>query len=382
MPRALFGVTVAMTAQAFLRDQMSTLVQRGWDVHLACSPADGTNSFTLLSELDGITVHPLPMERAFSPLRDLRSLAEWVRLIRSIKPEIVIASTPKAGLLGTLAAKITGVPRRIYHVRGLRLEGLRGPMRCASFQSERLAVTAATEVLVDSPSLLDSMRELRLLPQDKGLVLGKGSCCGVDSDWFRPPGIDERKEAREALGVPEDEFVIGFIGRLHLDKGVRDLVQSITQLFESNGNVRLVLVGPGEDNSLKQELTKLNNESWVTFVGRTDDTRSMYWAFDVFSLPSYREGFPISVLEAQACGLPVVTTTATGCRDSIEPDETGLLVPAGNVELLFTALKCLQEDIHLRSSLGCEGRNRILRDFEQHQVRTNAINFIAKWTSH
>ena len=377
MPRVLFGVTVAMTAQAFLRDQMTALADRGWDVHLACSPDDGTDSFQRLADLRGVTLHPLSMARPVQPLQDVKSLIAWLHLVRDLKPDIVVASTPKAGLLGTLAAKVRRVPARIYHVRGLRAEGLSGPMAAISRASERLATHAATEVLVDSPSLLAAMHGEGLLPHDKGVVLGAGSCCGVDTDWFRPPTDDERQDARDAFGFPQHEVVVGFVGRLAVDKGVRELVAATEQARASDRRIRLLLVGPTEDgDALADTIAKVEDADWATVSGRTSDPRSIYWALDIFCLPSHREGFPIAPLEAQACGLPVITTDATGCIDSVEREITGWTVPVADASGLTKAILRLSTNQQERTAMGAKARTRAVDDFDARRVRHRVTEFL------
>jgi glycosyltransferase involved in cell wall biosynthesis len=375
VPRVLFGVTVPVTALAFLRDQMSDLAERGWDVHLATSPDPG---FEHLVALPGVTVHPLPMKRDPDPASDLRSLLHWRRLIREIRPDIVVASTPKAGLLGMLAARQQNVPLRLYHVRGLRAEGLSGAVRRISLASERAAVWAATDVLCDSESLRDEMRALGLLQPDQGIVLGAGSCCGVDTAFFRPPSPEERSAARQALGAGQHEVVIGFVGRLATDKGVLDLLSAVRDLHATDRTVRLALVGPPEDDALAGPIAGATAQGWAFAPGAVADPRPSYWAFDLFCLPSRREGFPISPLEAQACGLPVVTTTATGCRDSVVDGTTGLLVPPADVPALHSALASLTDDSDRRTAMGRAAEGWVRASFEQSDVRGRFIAYLER----
>lgn len=373
MPRVLIGVTVPVTALAFLRDQLTELAHEGWDVHLATAPDPG---FEQLMDLPGVTVHALPMLRDPSPAADLCSLAHWRRVIRDVRPDVVVASTPKAGLLGMLAARQQRVPVRLYHVRGLRAEGLSGTLRRVSLGSEQLAVRSATDVLCDSKSLLASMREMGLLRPDRGVVLGEGSCCGVDTARFRPPTPSERAQARDQLGVEPDDLVVGFVGRLARDKGVMELLATVQDLRRTNARVRLALVGPPEDASLTEAIATAVREGWAIAPGAVADPRPSYWAFDVFCLPSHREGFPISPLEAQACGLPVVTTTATGCRDSIVDGTTGLLVPPADVPALCRALVALTKDPEQRERLGRAGSKWTRTSFEKSAVRRRFINYL------
>ncbi|MHB1066470.1 MAG: glycosyltransferase family 4 protein [Candidatus Nanopelagicales bacterium] len=374
MPRALFGVTVPMTAQAFLTDQLVALAERGWDVHLVTSPDDG---FDRLGDLPGVTVHGLPMKRPPAPLQDARSLLAWMRLVKRLRPDVVVASTPKAGLLGMVSARQAKVPVRLYHVRGLRSEALSGLVATVSRVSERLAIACSTDVLCDSPTLRSALRRLGLLRLDQGVVLGAGSCCGVDAAHFVPAGPGERSSARASLGLDDSAFVLGFVGRLSVDKGIPELIRAMRDAHAADPRVRLVLVGPLEDaGELAREVEQLASSDWALVTGPIADPRDAYWAFDAFCLPSHREGFPIAPLEAQACGLPVVTTDATGCIDSIEPGVTGLAVAVGSPNQLAEAILSLAGDPGRARAMGRAGRERVLRDFGQDDVRRRFLDHL------
>jgi len=376
MPKVLFGVTIPLTANAFLRDQLTALAQQGWEVHLVTSPGEG---FDRLKELEGVHLHPIAMKRAPSVISDTKSLIEWTLLIKEIKPDLVVASTPKAGLLGMIAARIRKTPTRLYHVRGLRAEGLSGAVAKISLISEKLAASAATHVLCDSESLLNKMHELKLVKPYKGTVLGAGSCNGVDIERFRPPTNDERTSSRASLGLSDEDIVIGFVGRLAVDKGIKELTKAARNAHEFNEHLKLVLVGPVEEEdagALSQTLKELADAPWVTMTGPVTDTRSTYWAFDLFCSPSYREGFPIAILEAQACGLAVITTRATGCADSIDPDITGFLVNSQDSTNLQTAIQTLVEDASARKNMGAVARVRTANEFNMPMVQARFIDYL------
>lgn len=365
-----------MTAAAFLRSQMQEMADRGWDVHLACAPDDGTDAWVSLQDMSSITLHPIPMRRRPSPLHDISSIRAWIRLIRATQPDLVVASTPKAGLVAGTAAWFCKVRARVFHLRGLRSEGLRGAAAVVMRNLERLSIKISTHVLVDSASLLDELNKLGLDPLRKGRVLGHGSCCGVNIRHFRPPTDHERSESREALSIQDGEFVIGFVGRITRDKGVPELLSVFKELSGKYAHVRLILTGPLEDPSILSPLNSSQSPDKITYVGALADPRSAYWGLDLFVLPSYREGFPIANLEAQACGVPVITTTATGCKDSIEPEKTGLLVPPRDPTSLRLAMEVGIKDQRRLEEWRVNARQFIEANFDSRIVDERFIKYL------
>lgn len=348
----------------------------GWRVHIACSTSDDVVAFEALSAIPGLEVHSLPMKRPPRIGADVKSLKNWVQLIRAIRPDVTVASTPKAGLLATIAAKLLRVPVRIYHMRGLRLEGLSGVAKALSYISEFVSIWAATQVLVDSPSLRSSARGLGLLPLNKGVVLGHGSCCGVNVNWFYPASKRERSLSRHKFRLEETDFAIGYVGRITFDKGISDLLIATMLVREALPNVKLVLMGPIEDGELEDDIRLRLREGWLRYVPPSSHTREVYWGLDLFVMPSYREGFPIAPLEAQACGLPVMTTSATGCRDSIVPQETGLLVPPGDPPALRDALVTYVSGGRDRRIDGASCREWVASNFSNSSVDSRLAKFI------
>lgn len=221
------------------------------------------------------------------------------------------------------------------------------------------------------------MRRLGLLRTDEGVVLGAGSCCGVDVEHFRPAQPAERSTARKALGLADGDFVVGFVGRIVADKGVRELHEAMGLAQAVYAPGRLVLAGPTEnEDSVRALLDSAANDDWVTLTGPIADPRSVYWALDVYCIPSYREGFPIAPLEAQACGVPVIATTATGCVDAVEPGVTGLTVAARDPRALRDAILHIRRDTALRKRMSRAARERVLQFFDRNLVERRFGEFL------
>jgi glycosyltransferase involved in cell wall biosynthesis len=369
----LFAVTVPVTAKYFLVQQLTTMALEGWDVHLACSP-DG--DYEELRKIPGITLHAIPTRREPSPLFDVLSLFRWHRLMSSLKPDIVVGSTPKAALLSMIAGWVNHIPVRVYHARGLRAQGLKGVFRQLSITTERITVRCSTTVLCDSDSLRLAMMTEKCISPGSGVVLGLGSCCGVDVAHFRPPTDLERTSARAKFGFTDSDVVVGFVGRITTDKGIKELIGAIEKARLHNQNIKLALFGPHEDPSIKAPLAR--EAPSIHFFGETADSRYAYWAMDIFTLPSYREGFPIASLEAQACGLPLITTTTTGCVDSQPPTAIALTVPVKDQNALNAAIQALATAKDERLKFGAQARNWVTAHFDSRVVQARQIKFLSE----
>ena len=361
-PVLLYGVTVPQTAAVLLRGQLAYMREAGWDVHVATSPGRGTD---IVKGRESVTVHELPMTREISPGADLRALRDWWRLIGELRPAVTNVSTPKAALLGSLAALARRVPRRVYLVRGLRLESERGLRRLILWTMERITILASTDVLVVSPSLRDELVFARLAKPGRLGMIGSGSSNGVQAEEIiRAVAEVDRESIRRRLGIPSGAFVVSFIGRLAADKGINDLVDALAR--PECARVHLVTLGDTEDKSVLERLgvlgTRWHSQPW------SDDVSPTLAVSDALCLPTYREGYPNVVLEASAAALPVVTTEATGARDSVVNGQTGFIVGIRDSEALAGRLLDLADSPVLRADLGRAGQKRVLTEYQPQQL--------------
>jgi glycosyltransferase involved in cell wall biosynthesis len=365
--RCLVHLTTVPMTLRFLEGQVRFVRRAGLEVHALSSPGEGLQEF---GRIESIPVHGVPMTRAITPLADLRSLARLTGLLRRLKPSIVHAHTPKAGLLGMIAAWLCKVPVRIYHIHGLPFMTATGWKRWLLRTTERVACTLASRVLCVSRSVREVAIAEGLCPTAKIAVLLGGSINGVDAtDRFRPSndGGMTRRGARARYWIPADARVLGFIGRIVRDKGIVELAHAWYALRDMMPDLHLLLVGPLEpqDPVPTEVIRSLHRDPRVHLVGLEWDTPPLYTAMDVLVLPTYREGFPVVPLEAAAMGLPVVATRVPGCVDAVVDGETGALVPARDVEALAAALRAYLGDPRRRAAHGAAGRARVLQDFDQ-----------------
>ena len=366
--RAVVATTIPMTADKFYGELIDELRGRGFEVHVVTSDGPGVPR---LRERAG-HVHVVEMSRTISPLADLRALAAWVRTLRRVRPHLVLAGTPKAGLLGMVAARITGVPARAYFLQGLRLEGSSGSTRRLLATMERVASWCSRRVIAVSPSLAQVYRDAHLHVGRPVTVAHHGSSHGVDTTYFSP-----RPGDRSALAVdlhPTLPTVL-FVGRLTADKGPHTLIEAVRLLEERDVAVQLLLVGAQDEADSAQLLEQLRAASDdVHVLDQVDDVRPCYSVSDLLVLPTLREGLPNVVLEAAAMGVPSVTTTATGAVDSVVDGVTGLLVPPEHARPLADAVERLVRDDDLREQLGRAARERVVRDYQPQDVAAAIVS--------
>lgn len=375
--RLVIGATTVETLSAFVVDQAAFLATEGFEVHLVANLSQSGSQIPLtLTNQPGLHLHHLPMKRFLSPLHDFVSLIHWLSLLRRLEPNLIVVGTPKAGLLGILAASILRIHPRVYLLRGLRGEGFTGYRQAISLTIERLVSGLADRVLVVSRSLLELISAKGIVAEPKAVVLGWGSSNGVNTTKFRPPTLQERTDARSSFGLHDRDFVIGFAGRLTSDKGVETLLDAVSTLAGAHPRTKLLLVGAlDETDALSPETLKKFHAPWCVAPGPIDTMQDFYWALDVFCLLSRREGFPNVNLEASASGLPVVTTYATGCRDSVTNEVSGLLLDVGDSESAASALALLASQPDLRERLGSTGRQIVSERFPQEEVWKRYSNF-------
>lgn len=357
-------------AVGFVEGQLEYFQKRGFDVTLLCPERrDGEWS---VPEPKSVATVEVPMERKMAPLRDLASLWRLWRAMRALHPAVTNVGTPKAGLLGGIAAWLNRVPCRFYTLHGLRFETASGLKRRILIYAERLACRCADRVVCVSHSVREKAIAFGITSRERTLVLGSGSCNGVDASRFAPnPKLIQRAAAlRRQLGIPERAPVILFVGRLTRNKGIPELTEAFLQLDKQFPDVRLLLAGCFEkEDPLPADIRRqLAKHPHILFAGPVQDTPSFYAAADIVVLPSHREGLPTVVLEAQAAGRPVVAAKATGIVDVVTDGKTGLLFPVGDVAALTGALARLITDKDLARKLERAGQEQVNREFQQERI--------------
>jgi len=369
-PTILLGVTHHQTCLV-LGARLRSLRRAGFRVVLVSGPGQLLDR---TAAREGVERFAIPMRRGIAPFADIISLIRLWRVLGKYRPQLVEFSTPKAGLLGSLAATLRGVQCRVYMLRGLKLQRSTGLKRRLLLAAERLASACAHIVLCNSESLRAEALSLRVAPAAKLCLLGDGSSNGVDIRRFSPGPCNLREE----LGISAKSPVVGFVGRLTCDKGLPELIQAFETIQRAEPVARLLLVGwfDASEDALSADLCEhIRNHAGIICTGFVIDTAPFYRAMDVLVLPTWREGFPNVVLEAAATGVPVVTTECTGARDSVVPEVTGLLIPPGYPDAIAEVLLKLIRDPERCKLMGQTARAWVLEHFLEERVLGLTVDY-------
>ncbi|HTM18176.1 MAG TPA: glycosyltransferase family 4 protein [Terracidiphilus sp.] len=370
VPHILVGVTSAQTC-ILLPARSRALRDAGFRVSIVSGPGELSAGTKRVS---GVMAHVVPMARGIELFADFIAFCRIWQLIRRLRPDIVEFSTPKAGLLGNIAAWIRRVPVRVYFLRGLRLETATGLMRIVLLWSEKIAAACAHVVVANSRSLGNRAHELGISNGNKTMMLGEGSSNGVDAVRFSPGSSSVRDE----LAIPAKAQVIGFVGRLTTDKGVPELLEAFVKVLRHRPECCLVLVGwfDAAADALGRGLReRIEGHPQIVCTGYVADAAPYYRAMDLMVLPSWREGFPNVVLEAAASGVPVIATTCTGSCDAVVPEVTGVLVAPGNPDAIAEAALRLLGDDQLRGRMAGAARKWAVEHFDEQHVLAMTVQF-------
>ena len=364
------AVTVSMSV-GFFEPMVKDLQQKGYEVVSVSSPGPELERLRAL----GVKTIEVPMERRMSPTKDLKSLWGLIKVFRQERPYMVHSMTPKAGLLCMMAAWLTRVPRRIHTFTGLVWPTSTGLSRRVLMLTDWLTCACATHIIPEGEGVKHDLQQH--ITRKPMKVLGYGNVRGVDMQRFsrRPEVMAMADEIRK-----DDTFTFLFVGRIVGDKGMNELMQAFKQLQAECPNVRLLLVGPFEENldPLKPKaMEEIKNNPGIEHVGpkHGDELLAHYAASDCFVFPSYREGFPNTVMEAGAMDLPCIVTDINGSREIIVNGENGVIIPSKDAEALYQAMKAIVTNKAQTIHYAAQARQMIAERFEQSFVRQCLYEF-------
>lgn len=359
MHKLLYIVAIPASLQSFVLPRMEWLKEE-YEVLGICSPGP---EHAELREAGMRTVE-LPIARHISPWQDLKSLWQLWRVLRKEKPDIVHSMTPKAGLLGMTAAFFAGVPVRMHTFTGLIFPWKAGLLRRILWTTDALTCLFANVVNPEGEGVKKQLQDAHVTRKPLPII-AYGNINGVDLDRFTPGKGRERQ--RKELNIDPGDIVFSFVGRLVKDKGIPELVECFIRLHTQHPSVKLVLIGHEERelDPLPEETRQLMQDCpAIICPGSQRNVETWLAASDIYVLPSHREGFCNSLLEAGAMALPSITYDICGCRDSVDK-ETGILVPPYDKEELYLAMLRLYMDPELRVALGRAARRKVQNKFDR-----------------
>nr|WP_238388435.1 glycosyltransferase family 4 protein [Christiangramia aestuarii] len=344
-----------------------TFMNKYYEVTAVSSEADRLKKF---GEDNGVKIFNVNMTRAITPLADLKSLLKLYQFFISEKPLIVHTHTPKAGIIGMLAGKLAGVPIRLHTVAGLPLLETSGLKRKILDLVEKFTYKLATRVYPNSFELKNICLELGYAKADKLKVLGKGSSNGIDTEYFDPENYSEtfKSDLKRKLDIPQDDYVFIFVGRLVKEKGINELVKAFITLNKKFSNTTLLLVGPFEEELDPLEpkvIDIIDSHHKITTTGYQTDVRPFFSISDALAFPSYREGFPNVVMQANAMNLPVIVSDINGCNEIVSHEKNGLIIPVKSENHLLEAMSRLINAPDLRKNLIGNSRRLIQEKYER-----------------
>jgi glycosyltransferase involved in cell wall biosynthesis len=369
-PKIIRATTVPESLDTFCKGILQELSEKYEVVGLSSPGA----ALERVAEREGVRTIAVPMERHISITKDVVSLWRVIKVFHKEKPTMVHSMTPKAGLLCMLAAWITRVPVRVHTFTGLVFPTLTGLKRMVLMATDWLTCACATHIIPEGEGVKNDLINNGITKKTLK-VLGYGNVMGVDMEKFsrRPAILDKAKLIRKQI------FTFLYVGRIVKDKGINELCKAFDKL-SGLAEARLILVGPYEDCldpiSEKSREIIANNPNIESVGGKFgDELLAYYAASDCFVLPSYREGFPNTVLEAGAMGLPSIVTDINGSREIIKQGENGVIIPSQDAEALSDAMINMMKDKSAREWMAGNARKMIADRFDQSFVRKCLYDF-------
>lgn len=332
-----------------------------------------------IGKRENVATHHIEMTRKITPIQDVIAVIKMYFYFKKVKPYIVHTHTPKAGIVGMMAAKLAKVPHRLHTVAGMPLLESTGLKRKILDFVEKLTYSCSTKVYPNSKELLQIIQTNSYCENLKLKVIANGSSNGINTCYFNSDLIPQHQkvELKNQLKINENDFVFIFVGRIVTDKGINELVQAFSKLNQEINSIKLLLVGPFEEdlNPLKPEtLEIIKSHSSIVSVGYQNDVRHYFSISNALVFPSYREGFPNVVMQAGAMNLPSIVSNINGCNEIIENNENGIIIPVKNSTALFLAMKEVVHNTMNYQFMKSNSRSLIKNRFEQKIVWEALLN--------
>ncbi len=358
--------TVPISLDKLLDKQMAFMK----DYYKVIAVSSNESLLKKIGEKDGVETYCVEMTRKITPIQDVKAICKLYYFLKREKPLFVHTHTPKAGMVGMVAALLAKVPNRLHTVAGLPLMETRGLKRKVLNLVEKMTYKCSTIIYPNSKGLRDIIIKEKLCPEKKIRIIGNGSSNGINTSYFDPINIStlERADLKESLNIDSDDFVFIFVGRLVTDKGINELISAFDNVSHDNRKVKLLLVGnkePELDPLKKETLEIISKNSNIIEVGYQADVRPYFAISDVLVFPSYREGFPNVVMQAGAMGLASIVTDINGCNEIIINDTNGVIIPPKNSLELQRMMELYLNNNTLLAKHRSNSRKMIVSRYEQ-----------------
>jgi len=367
MIKICFITTVSITLKSFLVDTAKYLHKQGdFDITFICS----TDEEFQASLPEYIRFIPIKMGRGINA-DGIRVIRELVKIFEKEKFDIVQYSTPNASCYAAIAAKVAKIPVRLYCQWGMAYVGFEGLKRKIFKGIEKMVCALSTWIEPDSRSNFEFSHKEGLYTAKKSSVIWNGSASGVNLDKFNIKNKEVyREEIRKQYEISQDAFVYGFVGRITRDKGINELFASMKNVLDKNPSCYLMLIGDPEITaSVDMDLYRWAKEHpHVVFCGYTNNVEKYMAAMDCYVLPSYREGFGMAVVEAEAMKVPVIVTDIPGPIDAMVDNKTGKIVAKKDVASLTESMFFVQNNPEVCKQMGENGYKFAVENFEQKQL--------------
>jgi len=327
-------------------------------------------------ELEAAGIRHIPLEsstRRMDLIADLRAARELWHILTRERFDVLHTHTPKPGFYGRVLGRLAGVPIVVNTVHGLyATEDDRWLKRAVVYGLEAIASRFSHAELMVSREDLEFLHRWRISPRTRGKLVGNG----VDLTRFNPArfNTEARSRIREALGVKNDQIAVGVVGRLVAEKGYLELFEAAKMLDDRYAFLAIGPQDPEKADALPERTLNEAEAAGVRFLGMRDDIDALHAAMDIFVLPSHREGLPIAAIEAAASGVPIIATNIRGCREVVDDDRNGLLIPVGSPNAIATAVTRLGDDPETRNRMAKAGRRKAETEFDERRIVETVID--------
>jgi glycosyltransferase involved in cell wall biosynthesis len=368
---------VDFTAEKILMP-LVTKLQTEFDVTLVCSNGD----YCDMIRQRGINLHNIEIDRKVSLIKNIKTIYSLYKFMKQEKFDVLETHTPIASILGRIAAKLAGVPIVIYKVHGYYFhEHMSSVRRQSHILIEKFCALFTDYIFTVSQEDKQSTIQLRIKKEDRVFYVGNG----IDTSRFSLENVTSEivMEQKSKLNYKETDIIIGIVARIVKEKGYYEFIEAANIICKKFNNVHFVIVGEtlasdydGIKQMLLEMIERFELQDKIKFLGNRDDIPELLGIMDIFTLPSHREGLPLSLLEAMSMSKPVVATNIRGSREEVIPNEHGYLVEVGDYIGLADKLTQLIENKSLRTNMGRNGRERVLNHYEMNDILNHEMELI------